>query len=58
MYHFLEVKGMEKRYAIGNFICQLRQEKGLTQKELGELLGVTNKAISKWETGVAMPRLE
>ena len=49
---------MEKRYAIGNFICQLRQEKGLTQKELGELLGVTNKAVSKWETGVAMPRLE
>lgn len=49
---------MEKRYAVGNFICQLRKEKGLTQKELGELLGVTNKAVSKWETGAAMPRLE
>ena len=48
---------MDKRYAVGNFICQLRQEKGLTQKELGSLLGVTNKAVSKWENGAAMPRL-
>lgn len=49
---------MDKKYAVGNFICQLRQEKGLTQKELGELLGVTNKAVSKWENGSAMPRLK
>lgn len=49
---------MDKRYEIGNFICEMRQEKGLTQKELGELLGVTNKAVSKWENGAAMPRME
>lgn len=49
---------MDRRYAIGNFICELRQEKGFTQKELGDLLGVTNKAVSKWETGAALPRLD
>lgn|GEM_PF-6399401 len=49
---------MDKKYAIGNFICELRQQKGWTQKELGELLGVTNKAVSKWETGAALPRVE
>ena len=49
---------MDKRYAIGNFICELRQEKGFTQKELGELMGVTNKAVSKWENGASLPRAE
>lgn len=49
---------MDKRFAIGNFICELRQEKGLTQKELGDMLGVTNKAVSKWENGASMPRME
>lgn len=49
---------MEKRYEIGNFIYELRREKGYTQKELGEILGVTNKAVSKWETGAAIPRME
>ena len=49
---------MEKRYEIGNFIYQLRTERGYTQKELGALLGVTDKAVSKWETGAALPRME
>ena len=49
---------MDKRFAIGNFIYELRREKGWTQKELGDLLGVTNKAVSKWETGAALPRVE
>ncbi len=49
---------MDKRFVIGNFICELRREKGWTQKELGDLLGVTNKAVSKWETGAALPRVE
>lgn len=48
---------MDKRYAIGNFIYELRQQKGLTQKQLGDMLGVTNKAVSKWETGAAVPRI-
>ena len=44
-------------YKFGNFLCELRIEKGLTQGELGEMLGVSDAAISKWENGEAMPRL-
>lgn len=40
---------------IGRFICTKRKEKKLTQSKLAELLGITDRAISKWETGVCMP---
>ena len=43
---------------IGAFIAQLRGEKGWTQEELGERLGVTNKTVSRWETGTYMPGVE
>ena len=39
---------------IGSFLAQLRHEKDLTQQALGERLGVTNKTISRWETGVSL----
>ena len=39
----------------GCFIAQLRKELGLTQKELAEKLKVTDKAISRWETGKGLP---
>lgn len=40
---------------IGSFIAQSRREKGLTQQELADELNITNKAISKWETGNGLP---
>lgn len=39
----------------GKFISQKRKEKNLTQEQLAEKLGVSNKTISKWETGKCMP---
>lgn len=41
--------------SFGEFLYTLRKEKNMTQAELAETLGVTNKAVSKWETGEAMP---
>ena len=40
---------------IGKFISSKRKEKDLTQKELADKLGVTDKAVSKWERGVGCP---
>lgn len=40
---------------IGKFIAQCRKEKNLTQMQLAEWLGITDRAVSKWETGKAMP---
>ena len=39
----------------GKFIAKLRKEQGLTQEQLGEKIGVTNKTVSRWETGVYLP---
>lgn len=39
----------------GKFIADLRKEKGLTQEQLGDKIGVTNKTVSRWETGVYLP---
>lgn len=36
---------------IGNFISACRNEKGLTQAQLAEMLGVSDKSISRWENG-------
>jgi transcriptional regulator with XRE-family HTH domain len=46
---------MENNYAFGNYITELRKKKKLSQTELGEKLGVSNKAVSKWENGAAYP---
>ncbi|MCH5340015.1 MAG: helix-turn-helix transcriptional regulator [Acetatifactor sp.] len=42
---------------IGKFIADLRKEKGLTQRELAETVGVSDKTISKWECGNGMPEM-
>ena len=39
----------------GKFIALKRKQKNLTQEQLAEKLGVSNKTISKWETGKCMP---
>ena len=40
---------------LGETIYRLRKERGLSQDELGKLVGVSNKAVSKWETYEANP---
>jgi len=40
---------------IGRFIAECRKKSNLTQMQLAEKLGITDKAVSKWERGVAMP---
>ena len=43
---------------IGKFIAQLRKERMLSQEQLGKIIGVTNKTISRWETGTYLPPAE
>ena len=45
-------------FELGNRLCTLRKAAGLSQTQLGEKLHVTNKAVSKWENGRAMPGLD
>ena len=40
---------------IGKFIAELRKERGFTQEQLGDKIGVTNKTVSRWETGTYLP---
>lgn len=42
---------------IGRFISECRKQKGLTQAQLAEALGVSDKTISRWENGKTMPDL-
>jgi len=42
---------------VGQTIAALRKEKGMTQKDLAQMLHVTDKAVSKWERGINFPEL-
>ena len=42
---------------IGSNIKELREKHGLTQQELADIAGVSNKAVSAWETGLKEPRM-
>ena len=44
-----------KKNTFGNMIAALRKEKGMTQLELAEEMGVTDKAVSKWERDLSFP---
>ena len=46
------------KYKFGEFIYQRRKMLHITQEELGSKLGVTNKAVSKWETGETYPDIQ
>lgn len=48
-------KSMTNQTEIGNFIAGCRREKNLTQAQLAEMLNITDRAVSKWETGKCMP---
>ena len=52
-----EVEGVTimNQTEIGAFIAGCRKEKGLTQSQMAEQLGITDRAVSKWETGKSMP---
>lgn len=43
------------QFVTGKFISLKRKQKNLTQEQLAEKLGVSNKTVSKWETGKSMP---
>lgn len=43
---------------IGNFLRELRKEKGLTQEQLAEKFNVARRTVSRWETGNNMPDLD
>ena len=43
---------------VGTFLAELRKERNLTQDELGEKIGVTNKTVSRWENGNYLPPAE
>lgn len=44
-------------YSFGNFISALRVRRGLSQYQLGALVHVSDKAVSKWENGASKPRM-
>jgi transcriptional regulator with XRE-family HTH domain len=45
------------KVSIGGLIRYKRRLRGLTQRELGEIIGVTGAAVSRWEQGVAQPKV-
>lgn len=44
-------------YRFGNYIYELRKRNGMSQSKLAEAVGVTNKAVSKWENGKSKPSI-
>lgn len=50
-------KNMEQQ-KIGKFLKELRKEKNLTQEQFAEIMGVSNRSVSRWETGSNLPDLD
>lgn len=53
----METKEIVKSTEFANTIYRIRQERKLTQKDLGEIIGVSDRTISKWENGTTVPDL-
>ena len=51
-----QTENVMRDYSFGNFLHELRLRSGLTQYQLGLLIGVSDKAVSKWENGSSMPQ--
>ena len=47
-----------KDYSFGNFLRELRERRGLSQYQLGALVGVSDRAVSKWENGQCCPDIQ
>lgn len=54
-FYFVKQGGYMDQEKIGKFIFEMRKQKGMTQKELAEKVGISDKTISKWECGNSMP---
>jgi len=55
IYFLLEGEIYMDQAKIGEFIAEMRKHRGLTQRAFAEILGISDKAVSKWETGNGMP---
>ena len=45
------------QFKIGKFIAEMRKEQSYTQRQLADILGISDKTISKWETGNGLPEV-
>jgi len=43
---------------VGSFLKELRKEKDITQEQFAEIMGVSSRTVSRWETGINMPDLD
>ena len=51
-----QTEDLMRDYSFGNFLHELRSRRGLTQYQLGALVGVSSQAVSKWENGTSKPQ--
>lgn len=51
-------EGRMDQKKIGSFLKELRKEKNVTQQQFAEIIGVSNRTVSRWETGSNMPDLD
>lgn len=54
----MERRGRMDQKKIGSFLKELRKEKKVTQQQFAEIIGVSNRTVSRWETGSNMPDLD